>query len=150
MCVGGGLKVGGGSAESGRGCAEVGEGANFYSIKHYKICAYFGDKKVKCANMGEGLRCLCYHPSLDIKRIRNFFTVAEKMSECVACLCYGCVHAKDSRLMLALDQVRFCISRICGQSGDHGTVRERGRFGGGVMSWIRNTDVPPGKSGSLM
>ena len=37
------------------------------------------------------------------------------MSEYVACLCYGCVDAKDSRLMHnlcnmhALDRVRFCI-----------------------------------------
>ena len=41
--------------------------------------------------------------------------LAEKMSECVACLCYGCVHAKDSRLMHDLcnmhdlDWVRFYI-----------------------------------------
>ena len=37
------------------------------------------------------------------------------MNECVACLCYGCVHAKDSKVMHnlcsmhALDRVRFCI-----------------------------------------
>ena len=37
------------------------------------------------------------------------------MNECVTCLCYGCVHAKDSRVMHnlcsmhALDQVPFCI-----------------------------------------
>ena len=37
------------------------------------------------------------------------------MNECVTCLCYGCVHAKDSRVMHnlcsmhVLDQVRFCI-----------------------------------------
>ena len=56
------------------------------------------------------------------------------MNECVTCLCYGCVHAKDSRVMHnlcsmhALDQVRFCIyfAMSC------------------AMSWIRNTDVSPG------
>ena len=34
---------------------------------------------------------------------------------------------------------------------DEAAIREqRRRFGGGVMSLTWNTDVPPGKSGSLM
>ena len=92
------------------------------------------------------------------KELKDIYSrhLAEKMNECVACLCYGCVHAKDSRVMHnlcsmhALDQVRFCISRFCRWSGDHGTVRERGRFGSIRMVWIQNTDVSPGKSGSMM
>ena len=51
------------------------------------------------------------------KELKEIYSqhLAEKMSECVACLCYGCVHAKDSSLMHnlcnmhALDRVRFCI-----------------------------------------
>ena len=51
------------------------------------------------------------------KELKEIYSrhLAEKMSECVACLCYGCMHAKESRFMHnlcnmhALDQVRFCI-----------------------------------------
>ena len=51
------------------------------------------------------------------KELKDIYSrhLAEKMNECVTCLCYGCVHAKDSRVMHnlcsmhALDQVRFCI-----------------------------------------
>ena len=88
---------------------------------------------------------LCSHSSN-----QQNFTLAEKMNECVTCLCYGCVHAKDSRVMHnlcnmhALDQVRFCISRFCWWSGNHGAIRERGRFGSIRMVWIWNTDVSPG------
>ena len=42
--------------------------------------------------------------------------LAGKMSECVKCFCYGCLHAKESGSVMhnlcslhALDQVRFCI-----------------------------------------
>ena len=52
--------------------------------------------------------------------------------------------------MHALDRVRFCISRFCRRSGDHGAIREGGRFGSIWMVWIQNTDVSPGKSGSMM
>ena len=51
------------------------------------------------------------------KELKEIYSrhLAEKMSECVVCLCYGCMHAKESRFMHnlcnmhALDQVRFCI-----------------------------------------
>ena len=51
------------------------------------------------------------------KELKEIYSqhLAEKMNECVACLCYGCVHAKDSKVMHnlcnmhALEQVRFCI-----------------------------------------
>ena len=51
------------------------------------------------------------------KELKDIYSrhLAEKMNECVTCLCYGCVHAKDSRVMHnlcsmhALDQVCFCI-----------------------------------------
>ena len=36
---------------------------------------------------------------------------------------------KESKVSHALDQVRFCISRFCRRSGDHGAIRGRGRFG---------------------
>ena len=41
--------------------------------------------------------------------------LAEKMTECVRCFCYGCMHAKDNKVMHNLcslhvsDRVRFCI-----------------------------------------
>ena len=41
--------------------------------------------------------------------------LAEKMTECVRCLCYGCMHAKDNKVMHnscslhASEQVHFCI-----------------------------------------
>ena len=52
------------------------------------------------------------------KELKEIYSqhLAEKMSECVACLCYGCVHAKDSSLMHNLcnmhasDQVTFISS----------------------------------------
>ena len=39
---------------------------------------------------------------------------------------------------------------FCRWSGDHGAIRERGRFGSIRMVWTQNTDVSPGKSGSMM
>ena len=57
---------------------------------------------------------LNHFPQKELKEIYSQH-LAEKMSECVACLCYGCVHAKDSKVMHnlcnmhALEQVRFCI-----------------------------------------
>ena len=55
------------------------------------------------------------------------------MSDCVACLCYGCVHAEDIGLMYnlcsmhALDRVHFCILLT--------KRRKRGKFGGIRMVW---------------
>ena len=51
------------------------------------------------------------------KALKDIYSqhLAAKMNECVACLCYGCVHAKDSKVMHnlcsmhALDWVCFCI-----------------------------------------
>ena len=59
-------------------------------------------------------------------------------------------HGYSHLPLVALDQVRFCISQFCRRSGDHGAIRGRGRFGSIRMVWIRNTDVSPGKSGSMM
>ena len=49
-----------------------------------------------------------------LKEIYSQHLVA-KMSECVRCLCYGCMHGKDNKVMHNLcslhasDQVRFCV-----------------------------------------
>ena len=59
-------------------------------------------------------------------------------------------------IIIMLRIVKSCMLWIefvfvfCRWSSDHEAVQEWGRFGGGVMSKIRNTDVPPGKSGSLI
>ena len=66
------------------------------------------------------------------------------MSECVKCLCYGCLHAKESGSVMhnlcslhALDQVRFCIYFALNFIDESNVMEQYGNeVGLGALEWV--------------